>query len=117
MSKKDKANLLAILDSIEKILTYIQDTTSATQFYENTILFDATLMNFVVIGEMVDRVSAELKAQEKDIDWQKIKAFRNLVAHDYIGVDAEEVWQIIHNHLPNMKTQIQAILAKLISEK
>ena len=117
MSKKDKANLLAILDSIEKILTYIQDTASVTQFNENAIVFDATLMNFVVIGEMVDRVSAELIAQEPDIDWQKIKAFRNLVAHDYIGVDAEEFWQIIHNHLPNLKTQIQAILAELISEK
>ena len=117
MSKKDKANLLAILDSIEKILAYIQDTASPTQFYENSIVFDATLMNFVVIGEMVDRLSLELREQAPDIDWLKIKAFGNLVAHDYIGVDAEEVWQIVHKHIPDLKIRIQALLAKLTNEK
>jgi uncharacterized protein with HEPN domain len=112
MSKKDKANLLAIVDSIDKILTYLQGIDNAVQFYKNSVVFDATLMNFVVIGEMVDRLSTSLKEQEPDMDWQKIKAFRNLVAHDYLGVDAEEVWQIIHNHLPILKTKIQTILDK-----
>jgi uncharacterized protein with HEPN domain len=112
MSKKDKANLLAIIDSIEKILTYVKSISNAVQFYKNSVVFDATLMNFVVIGEMVDRLSTSLKEQEPDMDWKKIKAFRNLVAHDYLGVDAEEVWQIIHNHLPILKTKIQTILDK-----
>jgi uncharacterized protein with HEPN domain len=113
MSKKDKANLLAIIDSIDKILFYVQDIASALQYHKNDVVFDATLMNFVIIGEMIDRLSESIKDQAPDIDWQKIKAFRNLVAHDYLGVDAEEVWQIIHNHLPNLKTNIQALLAKM----
>ena len=75
-------------------------------------MFDATLMNFVVIGEMVDRLSASLKEQEPDIDWQRVKDFRNLVANDYLCVDAEEVWQIIHSHLPILKTKIQSILPR-----
>ena len=112
MSRKDKANLLAILDAIEKILGYVQDIDSASQYHQNALVFDATLMNFVVIGEMVDRLSAPLKEQEPDIDWQRVKDFRNLVAHDYLGVDAEEVWQIIHNHLPILKTKIQSILSQ-----
>jgi uncharacterized protein with HEPN domain len=112
MSKKDKANLLAIIDSIDKISFYVKDIASAVHYYKNDVVFDATLMNFVVIGEMVDRLSEYLKEQAPDIDWQKIKAFRNLVAHDYLGVDAEEVWQIIHNHLPLLKTKIQALLTK-----
>ena len=112
MYKKDKANLLAIIDSIDKILTYVKGISNAVQFYKNSVVFDATLMNFVVIGEMVDRLSKSLKEQEPDMDWQKIKAFRNLVAHDYLGVDAEEVWQIIYNHLPILKTKIQTILDK-----
>jgi uncharacterized protein with HEPN domain len=115
MSKKDKANLLAIIDSIERILSYVKDIASAVQFHKNDVVFDATLMNFVVIGEMVDRLSESIREQAPEIDWQKIKAFRNLVAHDYLGVDAEEVWQIIHNHLSILKTRIQALLPKLDS--
>ncbi len=112
MSKKDKANLLAILDAIEKILGYVEDIDSAGQYHKNGLVFDATLMNFVVSGEMVDRLSASLKEKEPHIDWQRVKDFRNLVAHDYLGVDAEEVWQIIHNHLPILKTKIQSILSR-----
>ncbi len=79
----------------------------------NPLVFDATLMNFVVIGEMVDRISPELKSRHTDLDWQRIKDFRNMVAHDYMGVDAEEVWQIIHANLPDLRTKIQAILGEL----
>jgi uncharacterized protein with HEPN domain len=51
-------------------------------------------MNFIVIGEMSERLSSELKEQYPEVNWQKIKDFRNLVARDYLGIDAEEVWQI-----------------------
>jgi uncharacterized protein with HEPN domain len=57
---------------------------------------------------MVDRPSASLKEQEPDIDWQGVKDFRNLVAYDYLGVDAEEVWQIIYNHLPINKDTVNS---------
>jgi uncharacterized protein with HEPN domain len=113
MSKKNKANLLSIVDSVERILEYIQRIDSSREYYRNQVIFDATLMNFIVIGEMVDRLSAELKEKHPEVDWQKIKAFRNLVAHDYLGIDAEEVWQIIHNHLPKLHKGLQRILDKL----
>ncbi len=67
-------------------------------------------MNFINIGEMVDRLSTELKARHTDFDWQKVKDFRNLVAHDYLGVDAEEVWQIIRDDLPSLKKTVEQIL-------
>jgi len=73
-------------------------------------------MNFVVIGEMVDRLSPELKIQYPKLDWQKVKDFRNLVAHDYLGIDAEEVWQIIHDHLPPLRIEIERILKVLPSK-
>ena len=72
--------------------------------------FDATMMNFVVIGEMVDKLSEDFKNHHPEIEWQKIKGFRNIVAHDYFGIDAEEVWQIIINKIPKLKTDIQSII-------
>jgi len=67
-------------------------------------------MNFVVLGEAVIRLSTQLKEKENHIPWHKIKGFRNIVAHDYFGVDAEEVWQIIKNNIPDFEDQISAIL-------
>jgi len=51
-----------------------------------------------------------LKNIHNKTDWNRIKDFRNLVAHDYIGIDAEEVWQIITNDLPKLETDILGML-------
>ena len=110
MSNKDKASLLAIIDSIERINAYVSSMFTAGDYYRSNVVFDATLMNFITIGEMVDRVSRDLKDSHSELDWQKMKDFRNLVAHDYLGVDAEEVWQIIKNDLPMLKEKIKEIL-------
>lgn len=68
-------------------------------------------MNFIVIGEMVEKLSDELiDASSADVDWFKIKGFRNILAHNYFGVDAEEVWQIIHNRLPNLETKVKKMI-------
>jgi uncharacterized protein with HEPN domain len=65
-------------------------------------------MNFIVIGEMVDKLSDAFKEHtEQQVDWYKIKGFRNVLAHDYFGIDAEEVWQIIHQDLPVLQKELQ----------
>ena len=110
MSSRDEANLLAILDSIQRIREYTKGISSPDDFFKSSVVFDATLMNFVNIGEMADRVSISLRDQYNEVDWRKIKDFRNLVAHDYLGVDAEEVWQIIKTKLPELREQIKKII-------
>ena len=110
MSEKDKGNLAAILDSCRKINEFTTDLFDAESFYENQKTFDAVLMNFVIIGESVSRLSDQLKDKENHIPWSKIKGFRNIAAHDYFGVDAEEVWQIIKNDIPVFELQIKNIL-------
>ena len=102
--------MLAILDSIHKIEGYIKDIRTPKEFYQRDVVFDVALMNFVVIGEMVDRLSDEVKSHAQRVDWQKVKDFRNIVAHDYLGIDAEEVWQIIEEDLPLLKHSIEDLL-------
>lgn len=67
-------------------------------------------MNFVVIGEMVNKLSERFRKDYSSINWSKVKDFRNIIAHNYFGIDAEEVWQIIKNDLPKLKDDINRIL-------
>ena len=100
-----------MIDAIDKIKQYSSGFDSANDFIEKNQAFDASLMNFIVIGEMVEKLSDDLiDATENKIDWFKIKGFRNILAHNYFGVDAEEVWQIVHNGLPKLETQIKELI-------
>jgi uncharacterized protein with HEPN domain len=100
-----------MLEAIDKIKQYSSSFTSANDFGDDTQAFDASLMNFIVIGEMVEKLSDELiDATNHKIDWFKIKGFRNIVAHNYFGVDMEEVWQIIHDKLPKLDAQLKELI-------
>jgi len=110
MLTKDKHCLESILEAIDRIIEYTSGINTADEFNNDYRNFDATMMNFVVIGEMVDKISDEFKRKHSEIEWIKIKGFRNIVAHDYFGIDAEEVWQIIKTKIPALKSDIKLLL-------
>jgi uncharacterized protein with HEPN domain len=110
LSDKDRANLKAILDSAIKIITFTKGKKNAAQFYDDEIVFDAVLMNFIIIGESVSKISTATRTEFHEIPWKKIRAFRNLITHHYFGVNAEEVWQIIKAHIPQLRKDIKNIL-------
>jgi len=103
MLTKDKDNLVNILEAIEKINSYSSEFKSVDNLYKDSKSFDAILMNFIVIGEMVSKLTEKFIINNPEIEWWKIKGLRNIVAHDYFGVDAEEIWQIIHSKIPELK--------------
>ncbi|HEC45224.1 MAG TPA: DUF86 domain-containing protein [Epsilonproteobacteria bacterium] len=107
---KDLLALKTIIESIEKINLYSSPNHNADDFYHDTKSFDATMIHFINIGEMIDRISLQLKENYPSIPWREIKDFRNLVSHNYFGIDADELWDIITNHLPKLKTQINTII-------
>jgi len=111
VNRKDYFCLLNMLDAINKIKQYSSPFTSADDFLNETQAFDASLMNFIVIGEMVEKLSDELiDTSQNEIDWFRIKGFRNILAHNYFGVDAEEVWQVIHNSLLKLEIQLKKLI-------
>jgi uncharacterized protein with HEPN domain len=110
MLTKDQHCLESIFDATNRIIEYTTGIKSADEFNNDYRNFDATMMNFVVIGEMVDKLSDDYKRKHPEIEWIKIKGFRNIVAHDYFGIDAEEVWQIIKNKIPDLKSDISLLL-------
>jgi uncharacterized protein with HEPN domain len=111
---KDHHCLESILDAIQRIKEYSGEFHSADVFNDDYRSFDAAMMNFVVIGEMVDKLSDDFKLFHRSIEWAKIKDFRNIVAHDYFGIDAEEVWQIIKKDIPELEIALTTILSNFI---
>ena len=107
---KDLDCLGNILESVEKIELYSKQFKNADNLFEDQKSFDAIMMNFIIVGEMVAKLSEDFKSNNSEIEWWKIKGFRNIVAHDYFGVDAEEVWQIIQNKIPELKSYIQKLI-------
>jgi uncharacterized protein with HEPN domain len=110
MQSKDHYCLESIIEAIDRIIEYTSGFNNADDFNDDYRNFDAAMMNFVVIGEMVDKISDEFKKNNDKIEWIKIKGFRNIVAHDYFGIDAEEVWQIIKNKIPTLKSEIKGLM-------
>ncbi|OQX79785.1 MAG: hypothetical protein B6D61_03005 [Bacteroidetes bacterium 4484_249] len=59
---------------------------------------------------MVSKLSDDFLSETDNlIDWQKVKGFRNIIAHNYFGVDAEEVWQIINGDLISLKKNLEKL--------
>jgi len=115
MSNKSKIefNLRSFLEAIEKIENYSQEFDNGEDFYYDAKSFDASMMQFVIIGELISRLDEEYKATHNFIPWQKIKNFRNIIAHDYFGIDADEIWSIVTIHLLPLKKSINQLINEL----
>ena len=103
MPKRNKLALMAMIEAIEKIERFTSDLRSWQDLKNDEETFDACMMNFVIIGESVLRLDLHFIESNNQIEWHKIRGFRNLIAHDYFGIDAEEVWDIIKNKIPELK--------------
>ncbi len=111
MNFKDYGCILNMIESIDKIMNYSKKFNDPTDFYNDSIAFDASMMNFIVIGEMVDKISEEIREKSLEtIEWHRIKGFRNIIAHNYFGIDAEEVWQIIKLSLPRLRANLEELI-------
>ena len=88
-----------ILDSGNAIFQFIKGL-SFEQFCDDRKTYSAVIREFEIIGEAVGKLPEELKQRRSDVEWQDIKDFRNLLTHEYFGVDLEIVWQIIQDDLP-----------------
>lgn len=112
--KDDKLYLIHIGECISKIEQY---TTSGHQEFRNsTLIQDAVLRNLQMLAESTQRISDSLKATHSRIDWKRISGFRNVLVHNYLGVDAERVWEIVEHDLPQLKAEIGMMSQELNDE-
>ncbi|MGB3616813.1 MAG: HepT-like ribonuclease domain-containing protein [Catalinimonas sp.] len=110
MSERARVALTAIVEACDKIERFVETVRDADDSHQDQTTFDALSMNFLVIGASGVRLSDQIKASEGSVPWTRIKGFRNIVAHNYFGVDAEEVWHIIMTSLPGLKASVDNLL-------
>ncbi|MBI4645798.1 MAG: DUF86 domain-containing protein [Bacteroidia bacterium] len=93
-----------MLESVNKIIEISTRFITIEDLKKDYIPYDAAMMNFIVIGEMASKLSDDFIEKNSEIDWHKIQGFRNIIAHDYFGIDDKVVWQIIQTKIPELQT-------------
>ena len=108
----DRARLNHILDSIVEIETYLLNV-DFEAFLENSMMRFACIKQMEIIGEASNHISEELKALFTDIEWNSIKGMRNVLVHEYFGIDTRLIWEIIKYDLPELKTKVIGVISSL----
>ena len=110
MSKRQPKLLVEdIIESGEKIFTYTAGL-SFEQFKTDSKTVDAVIRNFEIIGEAANRLPEEFKDKYSDIDWHRMRGFRNRIVHDYFGIDYNIVWQIKESSLREIIEKLKQII-------
>ena len=104
--------LLRMMEAAQKIQLYASSFTDWESFYfsKDQLEFNACLNQLGQIGEQAKKLSRTLTDKYGNISWQKIKGFRNRIIHEYIGIDTENIFQIIQADVPGLHRQIIPII-------
>ncbi|MFI5343396.1 MAG: DUF86 domain-containing protein [Chlamydiales bacterium] len=102
-----------ILHAINKIEHYTKDMT-LSQFKKNELVVDAVIRNFEIIGEASNNVPLVIQRAHPSIPWRQMIALRNVLIHEYFGVDLNTVWQTAYTYLPPLKQPLQSLIEKTI---
>jgi uncharacterized protein with HEPN domain len=108
----DKARLKHILDAISEIQSYIEKT-NFEEFTKDSMKKYAAVKQLEIIGEAANHISKETKEAYSEVEWREITGLRNILIHEYFGVNDRIVWGIITEDIPKLKDQVTQILKRL----
>lgn len=107
--KTNETYLHHILDAIEQIEQYVESL-DRSAFVESELHQDAVMRQLEIIGEASRQLSESFRDNHSSIPWHAIIGMRNRVAHDYLGVDLDVVWDVVNHDLPELRRDVRRLL-------
>lgn len=99
-----------VVEAIEKIEKYLRNVSDIHQFVSNDMLFDAVLREMEIIGEAASNIGADFRDAHTNIPWKKMISLRNILIHEYFGVNEQIVWNTCQDDLPQLKALLIPLL-------
>jgi uncharacterized protein with HEPN domain len=111
MSRDIRLYLDDILEAIHQIRTYLADQDEEA-FTKDRKTQDAVIRNLEIIGEAAGKLPEQTQNGETEIDWRKITGLRNILVHEYFGINLPIVWDVVQNKLGPLETVCRKLLEK-----
>lgn len=108
MQRQYKIYFNDIIESIEKIENYVKGL-DYEKFTKNSLVVDAVIRNLAIIGEAVKKIPSDVKKKHNEIEWKKVAGLRDILVHEYSGVNLKIIWDIIEHKIPELKNSINNI--------
>ena len=106
-----RERLRDILEAIERVGKYAAQGREA---FDRDELVQTWMIHHVqIVGEAASKLPVPLREGHPEVPWARIIAMRNILVHDYFGIDPDEVWSAVEDDLPDLKAKIEAILGEL----
>lgn len=109
--KDDRVYLKHILRCIARIQEYTAG--GRESFFSSPLIQDGVIRNLQTLAESSQHLSEGVKASQSSVDWKGLAGFRNVLVHDYIGVDIELVYRAVEQDVPELKRACEAALPTL----
>jgi len=114
MKKDDQVYLVHILEAITKIERYTCDL-DIESFLDTDLIQDAVIRQLEIIGEAAKNVSQATRSLSSDIPWKDMAGMRDILIHQYFGVDLHAVWDTVVKDLPDFRDKIAQLTGKNLS--
>ena len=108
MSRHDRLYLNDMIEACKKVLACIKGL-DRVALEADWIRYDAVLHNLEILGEAAKGISDELRQKHPKIPWRKIAGMRDIVAHQYFGLDKDAIWDAANNRIPELLEQLQHV--------
>lgn len=105
IDQRDRLYLDHMLECIGRIKNYTELNRST--FLGSEMVQDAVVRNLQTLAESSQKLSEDFKAGSPHIDWRAISGFRNILVHDYLGLDLERIWLVIEQDLPHLEATLR----------